>query len=69
MAFQDICEAAQLIHEAMDAAGTCYSEYETGIVDTTSTLLAAALLSAGWTPPPVGRREQTRREAIRHRED
>lgn len=43
--------AAELIHDALDAADASYHERERGIIDTTSDELAAALLAAGWRPP------------------
>lgn len=47
----DTWQAAELIHDAMDAADASYSERERGIIDTSSTELAVALLAAGWRPP------------------
>jgi hypothetical protein len=51
MITREIRRAAELIHDALDADDAGYHERETGIVDTTSDELAAALLKAGWTPP------------------
>jgi hypothetical protein len=47
----DVRAAAELIHDALDAAEESYHERERGIIDTTSGQLAAALLAAGWRPP------------------
>lgn len=43
--------AAELIHDAMDAAEASYHERDTGIVDSCSEVIAEALLAAGWKPP------------------
>jgi len=57
---QDACE---LIHDAMDAADASYHERDRGIIDTTSDVLANALLAAGWQPPTAGQQEITRAKA------
>lgn len=51
MTAPDVRAAAELIHDALDAADESYHERERGIIDTTSGQLAAALLAAGWVPP------------------
>ncbi len=45
--------AAELIHDALDAADDFrgYHGRETGILDMQSDELAEALLAAGWRPP------------------
>lgn len=51
MTASDVRVAAELIHDALDAADASYHERERGIIDLTSDELAAALLAAGWRPP------------------
>ena len=47
----EVRHAAELIHDALDAADDGYHDRDSGVVDTTSGQLAAALLAAGWRPP------------------
>lgn len=47
----DVRAAAEQIHDALDAADDGFHDRDTGVVDTTSGQLAAALLAAGWRPP------------------
>ena len=44
-------DAAELIHDALDAADAGYHDRESGVVDMQAVEIAAALLDAGWTPP------------------
>jgi hypothetical protein len=50
----DTATAAELVHDALDSAGGCYHDRESGVVDVQSGPLAAALLAAGWRPPSRG---------------
>jgi hypothetical protein len=50
----DYHRAAELIHDALDAADEGYHDRETGTVDTTSGQIAVALLDAGWQPASGG---------------
>lgn len=53
MTSPEVRAAAELIHDALDAAEDCrgYHGRDSGILDLQSDELAAALLAAGWQPP------------------
>jgi hypothetical protein len=53
---KEIVLAADLIHDALDAADASYHDRESGVVDAQATDVARALLAAGWKTPSLARK-------------
>lgn len=54
----EVSRAAELIHDALEAAEPGYHDRQTGVVDMVSVDIARALLAAGWRPPTEIRAER-----------